>query len=230
MTDRPQIGPQLFDFLRELAENNTRDWFQANKQRYEDDVREPMLQLISDFGGPLRQISRHFVADPRKSGGSLFRIYRDTRFSKDKTPYKTNVAAQFRHKQGKDVHAPGFYLSLAPGEVHGGAGIWHPDAPSLRKIRETIVERPQAWKRAIGGKKFKTAFDELAGDSLKRAPKGFDPDHPLIEDLRRKDFVAMVTMDEADAIRPDFLDRFSETCRAGAPMTKFLTQALDLEW
>ncbi len=229
MTGKPQIGPQLFEFLRELAENNTRDWFHANKQRYEDDVREPMLQFISDFNGPLRKISRHFVADPRKSGGSLFRIYRDTRFSKNKIPYKTNVAAQFRHKQGKDVHAPGFYLSLAPGEIHGGAGIWHPDAPSLKKIRDTLIERPQAWKRAIGSNNFKATF-ELGGESLKRGPKGFDPEHPMIEDLKRKDFVAMTTFEEADAIHPDFLERFAATCRAGAPLTKFLTQALELEW
>ncbi len=223
------IGPELFDFLRDLAENNNRDWFGANKKRYQAEVRDPMMQLISDFAGPLREISRHFVADPRPVGGSLFRIYRDTRFSKDKTPYKTNVAAQFRHKRGKDVHAPGFYLSLSSGKVYGGTGIWHPDGAALKAIREAIVARPRAWKQSIGGKAFRETF-ELGGESLKRGPKGFDPEHPLIEDLKRKDYVAMVEFEEADALRDDFLDRFVECCRIGAPMTRFLTKALDLEF
>ena len=229
MSDSSQVGPELFDFLRDLAANNNRDWFAANKERYERDVREPMLQLISDFGEPLRSISRQFVADPRRSGGSLFRIYRDTRFSKNKTPYKTNVAAQFRHREGKNAHAPGFYLSLAPGEIYGGTGIWHPDAPSLRKIRDAIVERPRAWKATISGQAFRDTF-ELGGESLKRAPKGFDPEHPLIEHLRRKDFIATVRFDEAAALQPDFLERFAEACRVAAPMTRFLTKALDLAW
>lgn len=229
MSARPRIGPELFDFLRELAQNNNRDWFQANKARYENDVREPMLQLISDFSEPLRAISRHFVADPRRSGGSLFRIYRDTRFSKNKTPYKTNVAAQFRHRSGKDVHAPGFYLSLEPGAVYAGTGLWHPDSASLKTVREAIVARPRAWQQAIGGSEFKDRF-ELHGDSLKRAPKGFDPEHPLIEDLRRKDFVAMRQFEEDDAVRPDFLERYAACCRLGAPLTRFLTKALDLAW
>ncbi|MEM7585223.1 MAG: DUF2461 domain-containing protein [Acidobacteriota bacterium] len=226
---QPHFSPELFEFLRELAENNNRDWFQANKSRYEDHVRDPMLQLISDFGGPLRKISRSFMADPRKSGGSLFRIYRDTRFSKNKTPYKTNVAAYFKHKQAKDVHAPGFYLSLSPGEIFAGTGIWHPDSPTLKKIREAIVDQPVAWKRCIGGKAFKSTF-ELGGESLKRGPKGFDPEHPLIEDLKRKDFVGITTFEEADALAPDFLDRYAAACRAGAPLTRFLTRALELDW
>ena len=229
MSTPPRIGPELFAFLRDLAENNNRDWFQANKQRYEDDVREPMLQLISDFAAPLREISRHFMTDPRRKGGSLFRIYRDTRFSKNKIPYKTNAAAQFRHKQGKDVHAPGFYLSLEPGAVYGGTGIWHPDSASLKTIREAIVAKPRAFKKTISGSAFKETF-ELQGDSLKRAPKGFDPEHPLIEDLKRKDFVGMARFEEEDAIRPDFLERYVEVCRIGAPLTRFLTKALDLPW
>ncbi len=223
------IGPDFFEFLRELKGNNNRDWFGANKQRYQDTVRDPMLHLISDFAPRLKKISRHFVADPRPVGGSLFRIYRDVRFSKDKAPYKTHTAAQFRHKRGKDVHAPGFYLSLAPGEIHAGAGIWHPDSGSLKTIREALVARPRAWKNAIGGAEFKRTF-KLEGDSLKRAPKGFDPEHPLIEDLKRKDFVVMARFEEADALADDFLDRYTECCRAAVPLVRYLTKALDLEF
>ena len=223
------IGPEFFDFLRELKDNNNRDWFGANKQRYQEVVRDPMLHLISDFAPRLKKLSRHFIADPRPVGGSLFRIYRDVRFSKNKMPYKTHAAAQFRHAQGKDVHAPGFYLGLAPGEIHGGAGLWRPDSKSLRAIREAIVARPRAWKNAIGGAEFQRVF-ELEGDSLKRAPKGFDPDHPLIEDLRRKDFVAMTHFEEADVLADDFLDRFTECCKTAVPMVRYLTKALNLKF
>ena len=100
-----QISPALFDFLREFKANNERSWFEANKFRYHRDVREPMLDFIAAFRAPLADISPHFRADPRPSGGSLFRIYRDTRFSKDKSPYKTNAVAHFRHVAGKDAHA-----------------------------------------------------------------------------------------------------------------------------
>ena len=116
------ITPELFAFFRELKQNNNRDWFQANKQRYEKQVREPLLDFIVDFGVRLPEISRHYVADARKSGGSLFRIYRDVRFSKDKTPYKTGAGVQFRHEAAKDVHAPGFYLHIEPGACFIGAG------------------------------------------------------------------------------------------------------------
>ena len=224
------FGPELFDFLRQLGDNNNRDWFAANKPRYESAVKDPMLRLIADFGPRLRRISRHFIADPRPVGGSLFRIYRDTRFSRDKAPYKTWVAARFGHeKRSKDVHTPGFYLHLQPGEVYAGSGIWHPDAGALRAIREAIVERPEEWCKVTRGAKFRATL-ELGGESLKRAPKGFDAEHPLIEDLRRKDFVAGARLEEKDALRPDFLDRYVAVCETAAPFVKFLTEALDLEW
>ena len=122
MTAQP-IKPALFDFMRELKANNERPWFEANKARYRAEVRDPMLDFIEAFAEPLAEISPHFRADPRPNGGSLFRIYRDTRFAKDKTPYKTNVGAHFRHEAGKDAHAPGFYLHLEPGMCFAGCGV-----------------------------------------------------------------------------------------------------------
>lgn len=139
------VTPALFDFLRELRENNDREWFKANRARYFSDVRDPMLEFIADFAAPLAEISPHFVADPRPNGGSLFRIYRDLRFSPDKTPYKTNVGAHFRHAAGRDAHAPGFYLHLEPGMCFAGCGVWRPSGPAVRKIREAIHERQDAW-------------------------------------------------------------------------------------
>jgi len=223
------FDPALFRFLTELKANNDRAWFQANRERYERDVREPLTQFVLDFGPPLRKISRRFLADPRPVGGSIFRIHRDTRFAKDKSPYKTHAAAQFRHAVGKDAHAPCFYLHLEPGNVFGGAGIWHPDGPATQRIREAIAEKPARWKRILGAEPFRRHF-ALAGDSLKRPPRGFDPDHPLAEDLRRKDFIAVTGFTDKQACASGFLERYAERCRAAAPLVRFVTEALDLDW
>jgi uncharacterized protein (TIGR02453 family) len=221
--------PALFDFLRELRANNNREWFQANKARYEQHARDPMLRFIADFSTPLREISTHFLADPRPVGGSLFRIYRDTRFARDKQPYKTMLAAQFRHASARDVHAPGFYLHLEPDNVFCGGGLYHPDAQSLAKVRAAIVKKPQQWRRVTSPDAFHGQAS-LWGEQLKRAPAGFDPAHPLIEDLKRKDYVWIVQLDEASACEPGFLDRFSSACRAGAPLVRFLTEAIGQPW
>jgi uncharacterized protein (TIGR02453 family) len=223
------FGPQLFRFLRDLKANNRREWFLANKDRYERHARRPMLQFITDFGPELRKISRQFVADPRPVGGSMFRIHRDTRFARDKSPYKLMVAAQFRHVRGKNVHAPGFYLHLAPGEVFAGAGLWRPDAVAAGKVRRAIAGNPAAWRRAISGRAFREHCT-LGGESLRRPPRGFDPDHPLIEDLKRKDFIASRTFTQQEAVSPEFLALYTRTCRSMAPMMKFLTGALGLGW
>lgn len=223
------ITPALFTFFRDLQQNNNRTWFQANKHRYEQDVREPVLQFITDFGLRLAEISPHYLADARKSGGSLFRIHRDIRFSADKTPYKTAAGIQFRHESGKDVHAPGFYLHLEPDNVFAGCGIWHPDTQTLSQVRDAIVENPARWEGILTNEAFKTKF-YLEGDSLKRVPKGYDLDHPFINDLRRKDFVAGKAFTEADACAPDFMDIYTDTCRAAAPFAEFLTKAVGLPW
>ena len=227
MTDKIYITPELFIFFRELQENNNREWFEANKKRYETQVRGPLLDFITDFGLRLAEISPHYVADARKSGGSLFRINRDVRFSKDKSPYKTHAGVQFRHESGKDAHAPGFYLHLEPDGIFGGVGIWHPDNQTLGKIRDRIVDGPEKWENLKADESFASMFT-LGGDSLKRAPKGYDPDHPLIEDLRRKDFIASTQFSEAETCRPEFIEQFADSCRRAAPFVGFLTTAMGL--
>ena len=144
MAAKPCFTPALFTFLTELRLHNDREWFARNKERYLRDVRDPMLRFISDFAPALRKIAPRLVADPRPAGGSLFRIHRDTRFSPDKTPYKTNVAVHFRHEAGREVHGPGCYLSLDPDEVDVGGGVWHPEPDALRMIRRSILEEPGA--------------------------------------------------------------------------------------
>jgi uncharacterized protein (TIGR02453 family) len=225
VSTQPYFTPELFRFLAELAAHNQRAWFEANKARYRTAVQEPLLRFIADFAPELAKISPHFVADPRPQGGSMFRIHRDVRFSADKSPYKTHAAAQFRHRAAKDVHAPGFYLHLEPGGCFVGVGIWHPDGPALAAIRGALVADPDAWGRAVGDRAFKRAFT-LGGDALKRPPQGFDPGHQLIEDLKRKDFVAMAPLSEELAMAPDFLVRFTSLCRAAAPFMRYLAAAI----
>ncbi len=219
----PFFREELFRFLVDLRTHNDRTWFQANKARYEAEVREPMLAFIMAFSDPLRGLNEHFVADPRPVGGSMFRIFRDTRFAKDKTPYKTNAGAQFRHRAcPKDVHSPGFYLHLEPGGCFAGGGLWHPDADSLHKVRQRIVTHEQEWAalKCLG----------VEGESLKRVPQGFDPDHPFAEDLKLKDFFADVALTEREVCAPDFLERFTDTCRRYLPLMAFLSKAVDLPW
>ena len=229
MASCADFGPELFDFLRELRDHNDRQWFAANKGRYEAHVRDPLLEFIADVGPRLGRISEQFVADPRPIGGSLFRIHRDTRFSKDKSPYKTNAGAHFRHAAGRDVHAPGFYLHLEPGQVFAAGGLWHPDPATLARVRDAIVAHPARWERVVSEPAFASTCS-LSGDRLARAPRGYDPDHPWIEDLKRRDFVAVITLSEADASAPDFMDRFAEICRTSAPLARFLTEAVGLPW
>jgi uncharacterized protein (TIGR02453 family) len=218
------FSPALFTFLRDLKKHNDRDWFKANKARYDTAVVEPALAFIEDFEPHLHAISPHFVADPRPSGGSLFRIYRDTRFSKDKSPYKTHTGIHFRHELAKSAHAPGFYLHLEPGQVFMGAGIWRPDTEPLAQIRTAIAEDPDRWTSTISAKAFAELYD-LGGDSLKRAPAGFDPEHPLIDELKRKDFIAVRSLDEKAACSSGFLEETAGTFAAAGPLVHLLCDA-----
>ena len=209
-------------FLSDLKANNDRDWFTANKERYEEQVRMPALAFIADFAPHLAEISPNFVADPRPVGGSMFRIYRDVRFSKDKSPYKTHVGLQFRHVDGKDVHAPGFYLGIEPGGCVAAMGMWHPDREALSRVRERIVAEPDEWVETVES----TGFGWY-GESLMRAPKGYDSDHPLVDHLKRKDFVLMQKLTDDEVTSDHFLDRYVEICRAGSRFIEVLCEAVE---
>lgn len=223
----PPFEGELFAFLRELATHNERAWFEAHKPRYETAVRIPALAFIEAMGPRLATLSPHFRAVAKKSGGSLMRVYRDTRFSKDKTPYKTNVGIQFRHEAGRDVHCPGYYLHLEPGRCFLGAGIWRPESKALRAIRDFIADNPGGWRKAICDRRFGARF-MLDGASLVRAPRGYPPDHPLIEDLKRKDFIATADFADAKALERDFVDWVASAFRTTTPLMRYLCQALDV--
>ncbi len=219
---------RFFRFFRDLSANNNREWFHQNKSRYEDDVVAPMLAFIEAMQPRLKKVSKHYRAIPKKVGGSMFRIYRDVRFSKNKNPYKEHGACHFRHELGKDAHAPGFYVHLEPGKIFFGGGIWMPPAPELLKIRETIADSPAAWGKVINNKKIKDQFGGIRGDGLKTAPKGFPKDHKHIEDLRRKSFFLMREAKPALAKSAGFLDEVEETFKAGKPLMSFICHALEV--
>jgi uncharacterized protein (TIGR02453 family) len=219
------FSPALFAFLRDLKKHNDREWFADQKSRYTADVEAPFLQFIGDFAPRLRKISPAFVADPRRMGGSMFRIYRDTRFSADKSPFKTWVAARFAHEARRKVEGvPAFYLRVSPGESFGGGGVYHLDTPALTKVRQHIVAEPKRWRAVL------SAGVEIEGEQLKRPPAGFDRTHEFVEDLKRKNLYTGAEFTEREVVAGDFLDRYVALCEQSAPLLEFLTRALGLRW
>ncbi len=243
MPSQPYFTEETFKFLRALARNNSREWFTDNKTRYELHVRGPALRLIGDLAEPLQQISPQLMAIAKPVGGSLFRIHRDTRFAKDKRPYKTHVGMYFAHaatkamQRGTDagnaamgrLDAPGLYLHIEPGASFMGGGIWHPQPATLKRIRDYMISNPVSWKQATRDAKFRKAF-ELGGEPLSRPPRGYDPEHELIDDLRRKDIVASAALDDADVLSADLAKRLARQYAVLTPTLDWLCGALDLDF
>lgn len=216
-------------FLEQLAANNNREWFNENKSRYEHDVLDVALRFIQSMQDPLADIAPHFIASPTRMGGSLMRVYRDTRFSRNKTPYKTNIGIQFRHEKAKDVHSPGYYVHIDPDQVFVGVGMWRPDADSLRGIRQRIAARSSEWRRVMNDRSFKRHF-ELGGESLLRPPRGFDKDHECIDDIKRKSFIAVRELDVADCLKPQFQRTVESSFKTAEPFMRFLCKAVGVKF
>jgi len=221
------FSTDLFKFLSELRAHNNRNWFERNKERYEMRVRDPLLRFIADLGPELRKINPHIVADPSPVRGSMMRIYRDIRFSKDKSPYKTSVAAHFWHEKAKEGAAPAYYLHLEPGRSLIGAGIWRPEPGALKKIRDAIVNDPRRWKRITSAQQL-GAKCKMAGESLQRPPRGYDPNHSLIEDIKRKDFTVGRSLRDQEILGKDLKTIGLDSFRKTAPFVKFLSEAVGL--
>jgi len=217
----------FFSFFKELKNNNNREWFNDNKARYHESVVNPMGAFIIAIAPHLKRISPHYKADPKPHGGSMFRIYRDTRFSKDKTPYKTHAACHFRHRAGRDAHAPGFYVHIETDGIHFGGGIWLPPSKQLGLIREFIADNPSAWEKLSNAAAIKKAGG-IQGDSLKRPPRGYDPDARHITDLKRKSFYLMIEADPELALGPEFVTETARAFRTAAKLNHFITDALEL--
>lgn len=217
-------------FLCRLAANNTRPWFQAHRADYEAHVREPFLRLVGDLQPALAAISPHYRADPRKQGGSLFRIHRDARYSRDKSPYKTWQGARFFHERRREVASPSFYVQLQPGGSFVGAGIWQPEPEVQRRIRQFIFDNPAGWQAAIGAPRVRASFVLEREGSMVRAPRGYPADSPLIEDLKLRSWTLWRPLDDATVVGPGLRAALEADFATLAPLVDYLCAALDLDF
>lgn len=221
---------KTFKFLRGLARHNNREWFQAHRQDYESHVRDPFLRLLADLQPALKEVSPHFRADPKSNGGSLFRIYRDTRFANDKAPYKTWQGARLFHERRKQVPAPSFYFHLEAGECFVGAGLWHPEPDTQRRIRQFIFDNPGGWKAAAHAPAFERRYDLESDEMLVRPPRGFPPEFEFIGDLKHKNFVALRSLEDSVVLGPKLRQTLEKDLAGLAPFVDYLCAALDLEF
>ncbi|HEY7392499.1 MAG TPA: DUF2461 domain-containing protein [Bryobacteraceae bacterium] len=210
------------DFFRGLARNNNREWFQPRKQVFEDQVKQPMRTLVESVNAALTGFAPEFVTEPEKA---IYRIYRDTRFSKDKTPYKTHIAASFR-RSGPGHSDAGYYFALSHKEVAIGGGIYMPEPPALLAIRNHIAERHDELRRLLRARQVRELLGELQGEQLSRVPKGFASDHPAADLLRFKRFILYVELPPDLATTPGLYSEVVKRFRAMVPFLAFLTAPL----
>jgi uncharacterized protein (TIGR02453 family) len=217
-------------FLRGLAKHNDKAWFAAHRADYEAHVRQPFNQLLTDLQPDLAKVSPHFRSDPKPVGGSLFRIYRDARFSNDKSPYKSWQGARLYHERRREVAAPSFYLHLQPGQSFVGAGIWHPEADTLRRIRQFIFDNPASWKKAAHNAAFRKRFDFEEDEMLTRPPRGFPPEFEFIDDLKHRNFVFWRSLDDMTVTGSGLRKTIAADLKALGPFVDYLCASLELEF
>jgi uncharacterized protein (TIGR02453 family) len=212
------------DFLKRLKRNNNRLWFEKHKEDYESVVKLPMQSLIAALHPHFQRFAPEFDINPKRS---LFRIYRDVRFSKDKTPYKTHAAAHFVLRgKPKGVEGSGYYLHIEPGEVYIGGGIYMPDNDQLKKIRSAIAGHSDQFLSIVRLPKFKKIFGRLEGEKLQRVPKGYEPDHPMAEWLKHKQFFVWIEWPESKCFKENFVAEVAGVYKAATPLVRFLNEAM----
>jgi len=208
-------------FLADLAKNNRREWFDPRKEEYKQKVLAPMLELVSQLNENLASFAPTFRIDPQKS---IFRVYRDIRFSKDKRPYKTNVAALFWDSRVGKNRGPAFYVSVSPEELMVAGGLYSPGNLEALTTRQHIASHHQRLRAILDAKQVRRKFREMEGETLQRAPKGFAPDHPAIELLKQKSWVLTSTEDSQICLKPRFATFVSSAMQALAPFVLFLNE------
>lgn len=210
-------------FFKRLKKNNNRPWFQKHKEEYEENVRFPMRCLVASLAGLLAEELPEIEFSPKRS---IFRIYRDVRFSKNKAPYKTNIATVFPLKgQTKSGEAPGLYVGIEPGEVFVGGGVYMPSGDQLKAYRKAIAERPDDFLAIVTNRKFRKHFGGIWGDKLQRAPLGFPKDHPMMEHLKHKQFYVGKIYGESACLRATFLHTVAKLFTDARPLVRWLAEA-----
>jgi uncharacterized protein (TIGR02453 family) len=216
--------PEAMKFFLRLKRNNHRTWFQTHKHEYEEFARFPMQCLIAAVGGKMRDAAPEFQFNPAKA---IFRIYRDVRFSKDKSPYKTNIAASFEMRGRKDpTGLPGLYVGIEPGEIFIGGGLYLPSGAQLKAIRSSIAGQPEAYLEIVEGRRFKKVFDGVQGERLSRAPLGYPPDHPMIEHLKLKQFYVGKVLPDKSCESAKFADTVATILTESLPFIRWLDRAV----
>lgn len=211
-------------FLRQLKKNNRREWFERHKADYETTVKLPMQSLIAALQPHFHSFAPEFDVNPKRS---MFRIHRDVRFSKDKSPYKTHVAAHFVLRgKAKGVDGSGYYLHIEPGEIFLGAGIYMPDGEQLKAIRKALAERSDEFLAIIDNPALKRAFGKLEGDQLRRVPAGYEPDHPMSKWLRLKQFFVGKSLPVEKCHSPRFVGEAAKAFEIATPLVRFLNEAM----
>jgi len=219
----PGFPPEAFEFYRGLARNNTRDWFQPRKHIYDDKVKAPMVELVTELNRAMMEFAPDYVTDASKA---IYRIYRDTRFSPDKTPYKTQIAASFA-RRGMEKHgAAGYYFAVSEKGVDVGGGIYMPMPETLLAVRTQIAAKHEQFRQLCGSSAIKRLFGAMQGQQLARAPKGFCAEHPAAELLRYKQFLLFTTLDPAIVTTPKLFTELEKRFRALAPFLDFLNAPL----
>ena len=219
----PGFPPEGIAFLRALEKNNRREWFQPRKHVYDEKVKRPMTDLVARVMGAMMEFAPDHVGEPEKA---IYRIYRDTRFSKDKTPYKTHIAAVF-HRRGLCMHdGGGLYFAVSPKEVEVAGGIYMPSPETLRAVRNHLAGRHEEFRDLIGDRTLRRLLGEMQGEQLSRPPKGFGPDHPAADLLRYKQFLFYVLLDPTIATTPKLEPEIIKRFRALTPFLDFLNAPL----
>lgn len=235
MANTPASAATFFDarsmkFLRQLARNNEKAWFQAHRADYDSFVREPFERLLLALQPALEKISPQFFANPARVGGSLFRIHRDARYSHDKSPYKPWQGARLYHVRRREVPTPAFYLHLQPGGSFIGAGVWHPEPEVLRRLRDFVFENPASWEAAAHAPNLGQHYSLLDEEKLVRPPRGYPADFRFIEDLKLRNFVLWRPLDDETMTAPGLDRTIAADLKALAPFVDYLCAALDLEF
>lgn len=220
----PRFTPETLRFLRALKRNNKREWFQRRKDRYDEHVRGPMLALIERLAVDFGKFAPEIIASPKTS---MYRIYRDTRFSQDKTPYKTQVAASFRWRGFDRGRGAGLYLEVGPSWTWMGGGFYAPEPPDLVRIREHIAETYPEFHGIVRTAAFKRAFGSLEGEKLTRVPRGYAKEHPAAEYLKHRNFLAGREFPPEFATSAEFYPTLLATFKAAMPLIRFLNEPLD---